>query len=133
MPMKMSLALQPRRRLNRSEAWGCLTANLALPGSGSLVAGRRSGYLQMILAVAGLLITLLAGVRFIVWYAANRALLSAEPPPEDPFGSFVILWTAVRWPLAGVAIFTIAMVWALGTSVQILNGATEASVPPRIP
>ena len=52
--MKISLALGPRRPLSRQTAWGCLTTNLALPGAGSLVAGRVSGYPQLALGVGGM-------------------------------------------------------------------------------
>ena len=48
--MKISLALGQRKPLDRTTAWGCLTANLAVPGCGSLVAGRVSGYFQLLLA-----------------------------------------------------------------------------------
>ena len=39
--MKLQLTSAKPRALSRSEAWGCVTANLAVPGSGSLAAGRR--------------------------------------------------------------------------------------------
>jgi hypothetical protein len=85
----------------------------------------------LILTGAGLLVTLLAGVRFIAWSAANWTRIT-EPPADDPFGSLLVLWTAVRLPLAGMAIFAIALLWALATSIQILHRATEASTPPPI-
>jgi hypothetical protein len=131
--MKISLALQPRRPLNRSEAWGCLTANLALPGAGSLVAGRRIGYVQMVLAEVGMLVSLAGGIRFFIWYAANSGRLSAEPPLDDPFGNLILFWTHVRWALAGIAMVGCAILWALTTSMDILNHASRDAVPPPLP
>ena len=54
MRTKISLALGQRQALSRQTAWGCFTTNLALPGFGSLVAGRISGYFQVALAMVGL-------------------------------------------------------------------------------
>ena len=68
--MKISLALGPRQPLSRQTAWGYLTSNLALPGSGSLLAGRISGYAQLALGLGGLLMTVVFGLRFMLWYFA---------------------------------------------------------------
>ena len=62
--MKISLALGQARPLSRSEAKGCLTANLALPGSGSLVAGRAVGYFQMAFYLAGFIISIIGAAGF---------------------------------------------------------------------
>ena len=121
--MKTSLVLNPRRHLNRSEAWGCFTANLALPGSGSLVAGRAIGYVQITCAFIGMGITLVAGMRFIMWFFANWARLSDQS--QDPFGYLQELWTAAQWPLGGMAIFAFAMLWAMVTSFQVLSATPK--------
>ena len=102
--MKTWLVLNPQRRLNRSEAWGCFTANLALPASRSLVAGRAIGHIQITCAFIGMGITLVVGMRFIMWFFANWARLSDQS--QDPFGYLQELWTAAQWPLGGMAIFT---------------------------
>ena len=65
MPTKVSLALGPRRPLSRQTAWGCFTTNLAMPGFGSLVAGRISGYAQAALTIGGMVLTMVFGARFI--------------------------------------------------------------------
>jgi hypothetical protein len=128
--MKMSLALHPRRPLTRSEAKGCLAANLAMPGTGSLVAGRPSGYFQLALAALGFFVSLIGGVRCLLWCAANWTRIT-EPPLDDPFANFLLIWQAIRWPLAGLGIFLFAMVWALFTSLQILHSARPgAQAPP---
>jgi len=131
--MKISLALGPRRALSRQTAWGCLTTNLALPGFGSLLAGRVSGYPQVVLGLVGLILTMIFGVRFILWYVANWSRFSG--PEADPFGAMGEMWRVVRWALLGMGIFFVGWLWSLFTSLQILAAAkaTESpNAPPRL-
>lgn len=134
MAMKISLALGSRDPLSRQTAWGCFTANLALPGCGSLLAGRISGYAQLTLGVAGVILTTVFGVRFIVWYVANWSRLN-EPQSDDPFGPLGEIWQAVRWAALGMALFGVGWLWALITSIGIVQSAKRAEsdkTPPRI-
>src|SRR4051812_17590408 len=103
MPMKISLALGPRKPLSRQTAWGCLTANLALPGSGSLLAGRVIGYPQLALGGLGMLLTLVFGVRFLIWQITNWSRL--HDPSGDPLGALVETWQSVRWAVLGIGLF----------------------------
>ena len=131
--MKISLALGPRRTLSRQSAWGCFTTNLALPGFGSLMAGRVSGYPQAALGLAGVALTTLFAARFFAWYLVNLSRMTGDQ--EDPFGTLVELWRAARWPLLGVSVFLAGWLWALVTSLQILSAARRdgaAQVPPRL-
>ncbi|HEY5909447.1 MAG TPA: hypothetical protein VJA21_02455 [Verrucomicrobiae bacterium] len=131
--MKISLALGPRRTLSRQSAWGCFTTNLALPGFGSLMAGRVSGYPQAALGLAGVALTTLFAARFFAWYLVNLSRMTGDQ--EDPFGTLVELWRAARWPLLGVSVFLAGWLWALVTSFQILSAARRdgaAQVPPRL-
>ena len=122
--MKISLALGPRQPLSRQTAWGCLTSNLALPGSGSLLAGRRSGYGQLALAMAGLLMITILGLRFILWALANWSRLHA--PEADPVESLLEIWLHLRLAFVGFGIALIAWIWALLTSLSILDSARKA-------
>jgi hypothetical protein len=129
------LALGPRRPLSRQTAWGCLTTNLALPGLGSLVAGRISGYSQAALALGGMGLTMAFGVRFMLWFAANWARL--HDPEADPVAALLEMWVAggLRWALLGIALFALGWLWALATSLGLLRAAKreEASrAPPRL-
>jgi hypothetical protein len=130
--MKTSLALRPRRPLSRQTAWGCLTANLALPGFGSLAAGRISGYPQAALALGGTALTMGFGVRSILWFAANWTRL--HDPDADPLANLVDLWVAgcLRWALLGIALFALGWLWALATSLSLLHAAKREE-PPRVP
>jgi hypothetical protein len=130
--MKVSLALGSREPLSRQTAWGCLTGNLALPGSGSLVAGRRAGYFQLALAGLGMVLTMIFGLRFIFWFFANWSRL--HQPSTDPFAILGEMWQVVRWAAFGIGVFLVSWLWALGTSYRILHsttGSEQSNVPPR--
>jgi hypothetical protein len=127
--MKLSLTLRPRRALTRAEAWGCFTANLALPGAGSLAAGRAVGYGQMTAAFLGLFVSAATAIPMFQWGMSHGFQL----PADDPLASLQDYWLHVRWPLAGVCIFAVAFLWAMTTSLAILAGAPKGTTPPRIP
>ena len=131
--MKISLALGHREGLSRQTAMGCLTTNLALPGFGSLVAGRRSGYPQVVLCLLGLLLTTVFGVRFVAWSLNNWAQLHQQT--DDPLTPLLDMWLMVRWPLLGIGIFALSWFWALTTSFEILHAAKKENssrVPPKL-
>lgn len=127
MRMKISLALGKTRSLSRETALSCLTANLALPGSGSLVAGRRSGYFELLLAFIGTALTLVFVIRFLIWFGQNWNSLHHQD--ADPFTTFRDMWMAGRWAFLGIFIFLLAIGWSLLTSLQILRSARK---PPRL-
>ncbi len=129
--MKVSLALGANRPLSRETAIGCLTSNLALPGSGSLLAGRRSGYAQMALSVLGLIITTAFGVPFIIWSLKNWSHLYGDT--VDPLEALSILWHGVRIPLVGILLFAFGWLWGLGTGMALVRQAkTNAQAPPKL-
>ena len=137
--MRISLALGPRQPLSRQAAWGCLTANLALPGSGSLLGGRISGYVQLVLSLAGFAATFVFGLQFIAWFFRNYSRLQ-QIQGTDPVGYMMEVWHAIRWSLLGMGLFGVAWLWALGTSLLILAASREAErkaallgrIPPKI-
>ena len=133
MPTKVSLALGPRRPLSRQTAWGCLTTNLAMPGFGSLVAGCVSGYAQVALAIGGMTLTMIFGVRFIWWYVANWSRFHGAD--ADPTAALSEMWPFLKWPLLGFGMFAVGWLWALATGLQIVSSARKtesATVPPRL-
>ena len=134
MLMKISLALGARRALSRQTAWGCLTSNLALPGSGSLVAGHPVGYAQLALALGGFAVSAVFGVRFIGWQLANWSRFHS--PQGDPVAELAEIWLHLRWALLGMAVVLIALFWALMTSLAILRSASNEypakEPPPRL-
>src|ERR1043166_4868547 len=74
MPMKTSSAQPDRRPLSRSKAWVCAVINqLAFPGMGTVMAGRRSGYVQAAVMVAGFLLTM--GFMFVFFAALIQSMV----------------------------------------------------------
>jgi TRAP-type C4-dicarboxylate transport system permease small subunit len=133
MRMKVSLALGPRRPLSRQTAWGCLTTNLAMPGFGSLVAGRVSGYAQAALTIGGMILTMIFGARFIWWCVANWSRFHESE--ADPTAALSEMWPFLKWPLLGFGMFAVGWLWALATGLQIVSSARKAesaTVPPRL-
>ena len=131
--MKISLALGQQSPPDRATAWACLTANVVLPGSGSLVAAKKIGYAQLALAFCGLGVTTLFGVRFLLWYARNWTRL--RQTVDDPFAVLSEVFHQLRWPGVGIGIFVLAIGWAFITSVQILAATRSNSTrdtPPRL-
>jgi len=118
--MKLNLRLATPRPLSRSEAWGCVTANLAVPGSGSLAAGRAVGYAQMALTLIGFIMTLVCGAGFAHWYFAHADQIS-QSQQDNPGEAFLELWRAMRGSLLGIALFVFALAWACITSFQIVQ------------
>src|ERR1700733_12486943 len=119
--MKLSLALGPRQQLSRQTAWGCFTTNLAMPGFGSLLGGRSIGYFQIPFTIIGFGLSLIESVICIVWYAHNQTRLA----DLDFDQSLSELWSHLRWPLLGMAIFFATLLWAMTTSLAIMAKARE--------
>jgi hypothetical protein len=129
--MKGSLKLRPKRILNRKEAWACFSANLALPGSGSLAAGLAVGYFQLAVAFLADAICVVTAIPMLRWGMSGR-LAVLQSPSGDPFEYLPELWLHVRGPLAGVGVLVVAILWATTTSRSILAKAPKEGVPPRI-
>jgi hypothetical protein len=123
--MKISLVLGKRQPLSRQTAWGCFTMNMAIPGTGSLLAGRISGYSQLVIGVLGLTGTVIFGMRFIVWYLRNWSRIYGSQ--SDPYAVWGDLWHMLRWALVGIGVFLIAWLWALSSSLRILAESRESA------
>jgi len=131
--MKISLALGNRDALTPQTARGCAGTNLALPGFGSLMAGRAVGYPQAVLTLVAFVLTLLFGVKFIVWGLKNWSAL--QDPLADPVETWLALWRGARWALLGIAMFAANWLWALATNIKILRAAASnerAAKPPKL-
>jgi hypothetical protein len=111
----MSACSAPRRpeTPGRSTAWSCAIINqLATPGLGSII-GRRFvvGAGQLLLAVGGF-------VMIVGWMAKffyNLYRQTAELPSVEGSYSWLGKW--------GAALFGVAWVWALFTSLSLLRAA----------
>jgi hypothetical protein len=128
------MKLIPTRRAqgprNRAEAWACFTANLALPGSGSLAAGKAIGYFQLALYVPGFLLSVISGIHLISWMMNNWTRINQQS--GDPVENLALMWRQIRWPLVGVAICFSAILWGAITGWQLLAEHPKNPIPPRI-
>jgi hypothetical protein len=96
---------------DEAAAWTALATNLlVLPGLGSLMAGRKVGWPQAVLALAGAALTLL----WLVSFTGEWMRLGAFPLDAGP---------EIGRGLAGVAAFFVAWLWSLLTS---LDGVRQA-------
>jgi hypothetical protein len=129
--MKIFLALGERRPLSRQTAWGCLTSNIALPGSGSLMAGRKSGYPQVLLGIGGMILTVIFGLRGLLWMLANWSRM--RDPATDQIAVMSDMWSVLRWAFLGMAIFGLGWLWALATGYSIVRSAkNDSPAPPKL-
>lgn len=110
---------------DRASARACTLTNLlVLPGLGSLVAGRRVGWAQLVLALAGVGL-----FGYGLWRLLRDWLASEGPVFEFTRGLGALL--------AGLGLSLAAWVWALVTSLQVHRAAREgesapaAAAPPR--
>jgi len=109
-------------------ARGCFTANLAIPGMGSLVGRRKVGYAQLTLCFTGFGLTLVTGIRCIYWVLAHWDELH-DPNLTDPLAALREVFSQMRWPLLGIVLFISAWFWALLTSYGLLRAAASATPP----
>lgn len=131
MRTKISFALGERRPLSRQTAWGCLTTNMAMPGFGSLMAGRISGYPQAILGIIGMVLTTVFGVRLLLWLLSNWNRL--HDPASDHLEVLGEMWLVVRWAFLGIGVFGVSWLWALASSYAIVRSAKENTpAPPKL-
>jgi hypothetical protein len=106
------------KTVDKPTAWACTLANVVtVPGLGSLAAGRKTGYAQAALALAGFGLSFLGLAGFLRDWRERG---------EYPEGFTPSLWVA----LAGVGLFLTGWLWALRTSVQLHGKATPRAAPP---
>jgi len=131
--MKISLALGKREGLSRQTARGCVATNLAMPGFGSLMAGRPVGYAQAFLTVVGFGLTMVFGLKAIVWFLTHWSIIYG--PEADPVETMTSVWRETRWAWLGMALFAVTWLWGLMTNAVILHSARtddDAGKPPKL-
>ncbi len=104
--------------VERSAAWGFLLTNLLfIPGLGSVLGGRKVGYLQMLLSLLGFLMAAL-------WmFCLTQELLDMERVPPNGGSRLVV-------GLVGLLLFGIAWIWGLITGISMLRRARPPNIPP---
>jgi hypothetical protein len=98
------------------------------------MAGRKVGYLQVTLTLIGFALSIWFGFRLMIWASQHWSEIS--DPYADPAENLLNLWRASRGVVLGLAIFGFTWIWALITSLTILNAArrqaASAAKPPVI-
>ena len=102
-----------------------MASNLAVPGLGSLVGGRKVGILQMALYLSGFGITIGFGLQFVYWSLAHWSEYHGPNAEADPIKTLVDLWQHARWPFLGIGMCLLSWCWSLVTSRSLL-AETEA-------
>lgn len=131
--MKISFVLGKRDALDQQTAQVCAATNLGMPGFGSIMAGRVIGYAQATFTIAGFALTLIGGVRSLIWFVSNWSKL--YDPMADGLENLRAMWLSIRWPLLGMLLFGVAWIWAALTSWQILHSVSsggKAEKPPPL-
>ena len=107
-------------------------ANLAMPGAGSLAAGRVVGYAQLVAAFVAFAITLTTTTHCLAWVSNHWAQM--WDPSYDPTSLWGEEWRVFRWPLAGIGLYLLDMGWAAATSLRILRESRQqpGKLPPPL-
>ncbi len=120
--MNITSAASPSGRKPLS-AWMLVTINqLAFPGLGSILAGRRAGWPQAALMVAGFCLTM----AFLLWYlwCCLRYLREPEWDAGNWYASYAPLFWALRY---GLGLCGVAWLWAWIDSIAILRAARRTA------
>jgi hypothetical protein len=95
------------------------------------MAGRKSGYPQLLLGIGGMVLTVLFGVRALLWMLANWS--RTRDPAADQIAVLGEMWAVLRWPFLGMAIFGLGWLWALASGYGIVRSAKHDSpAPPKL-
>lgn len=129
--MKFSLHLGDAENLTRENALACCSMNLVIPGGGSLLAGRRVGYLQLALSLMGFALTTIFGLKFVIW--GLQHLTELRDPSGDPAETLLTIWRGCRLSLAGISLFGAAWIWTFLTNIGILRSSRSQAAPTAKP
>ena len=100
----------------RSQAWSCVLGNLVLPGVGTFIARRRvSGALQLLVSQIGFVLMVIWMISYVVeWVQTGEMPIDLGPH--------------IGLGLAGVALFLLAWIWALASSVDVLLSSRKSGL-----
>jgi hypothetical protein len=111
----------------RFHPWTCAAINLlAFPGLGTVMAGRRWGYVQATIMVVGFVLVM---VFFGVGYAAALQLATDIHWSEQSFYARLRAWGWAGG--SGLLLCAVAWGWALASSIAIVRDARKT--PPVLP
>jgi hypothetical protein len=97
--------------MDEARAWACLMTNLlVLPGLGSLLAGRRSGWPQAALALVGFALSAV----WLIWFVVAWSRTGSFPLDSGPY---------LPVGLLGVLLFAVSWTWGLLTGLGVVREA----------
>ena len=107
----MELFSTRKSPVNRSEAWGCLMMNLLVcPGMGTIVAGKRIGFVQLAGAGIGMALTLVGVFKLLGEFSMSAGQLNINSQTV-----FIALF--------GIGLFLIFWAWGIVSGISILRSA----------
>jgi hypothetical protein len=106
-----------------AKLWACILCNqLAFPGLGTIMAGRRIGYVQAAIMVVGFV--LFTG--FMVWYFICLARYMASMTMDQ--AEFRAQYHSYLWAAKyGLTLCVVAWCWALFSSLALLRRSQKTS------
>jgi len=122
----MKLFSGSENQIDRKTAYGLLAANLVFPGLGSILGGKKSGFIQLLLSFVSLGATCYYGVELFKWISIHREQLPDwfyGLPPEIQNQ----LWNLLLPIIYSLLIFLIALIWSLITNILIIKQAKRNS------
>lgn len=106
----------PGNGFDRQAAWGCVLGNLVLPGLGTFAARRKvAGVLQLVISQTGFGLAMLWAIMFVRDWMREGSL------PESAGPHFGLC-------AAGLALFFLAWIWSLASSVDILLSSRKSGL-----
>ena len=123
--MKTSSGANPPRRPRAVSPWICALVNQgAFPGLGTLMMGRRVGYAQAAIMVAGFFLTM----GFLVWYLVCVGRYATNSTWSE--AHFKSLYQPYRWSLYwGLGLCAAAWFWSLFSSLAMLRAGRKRTQP----
>src|SRR5712671_4285252 len=109
------------KRLSRSKAWTLAALNqLAFPGAGTVMAGRKIGYAQATIMVVGFVLVMLY---LFVIIGSLMSLLTGENTSEAAIEAdrHRYAWAGIL----GLVLSVLAWFWALASSISMVRNAQK--------
>src|SRR6185503_9296138 len=116
---------RPLAKLPPAVLWAIIN-QLAFPGLGTLMMGRRVGYAQATIMLAGFCLSM----GFLLWYLVCAGRYAVNPDWEE--AKFFSLYRPYKWALYwGLGLCAAAWIWALFSSIAMVRAAraSEAQDP----
>lgn len=129
MPTKTFSAIPLPENQRRRRAWFWVLVNqLAFPGLGTILSGRKAGYLQAAIMVCGFCLAM--GFMIIYFRALTRLAMGASGNEVEFRAAYAPRLWMMRW---GVGLTVFAWFWAWFSSIAILRDLNRgpALSPPK--